>query len=62
MVLNVTVAMACHSSRRWTNIGAALRSLLAQSHRPAAVVVSVDHKSVAGDGYRRSVRHSAGRP
>ncbi|MFI5915942.1 glycosyltransferase family 2 protein [Dactylosporangium sp. NPDC051541] len=40
---DVTVALACHTERRWASICAAIRSIGTQTLRPRQVVVAVDH-------------------
>jgi GT2 family glycosyltransferase len=41
----VSVVIPCHSMRRWGQLVAAVESVLAQSPRPAQVVVTVDHNA-----------------
>ncbi|OJF12236.1 glycosyltransferase family 2 protein [Couchioplanes caeruleus] len=44
----VTVALACHSEERLPGIRAAIDSVQRQSHRPAGIVVAVDHNAALG--------------
>lgn len=50
---DVTVALACHTQRRWNSICAAIRSIGEQTVRPRAIVVAVDHNSALAASLRR---------